>query len=393
MNINENYKNLNESYLFSTIAKKVNEFAAQNPDVEIIKMGIGDVTLPLCPAVITALHNAVDEMARKETFKGYGPEQGYDFLKTAIQNYYKSHNVSLDLNEIFISDGAKSDLGNILDLFSQDNTVLIPDPVYPAYVDTNTMAGRKIIYIDADEENAFLPLPDYSVQTDIIYICSPNNPTGAVYNREQLSKWVDYAIKNNALILFDSAYESFIDDNSLPKSIYEIENAKKCAIEFCSLSKTAGFTGTRCGYTIVPNELNFDGMNLNKMWLRRQTTKYNGVPYIVQKGAQAVFSELGQKQIRENLNYYKQNAKVISDTLDKLNIKYTGGKNSPYIWLKCPNNMNSWDFFDLLLTKIGVVGTPGAGFGKNGNNWFRLTSFNTLEKTQEAMERLYQLFK
>ena len=393
MNINENYKNLNESYLFSTIAKKVNEFAAQNPDVEIIKMGIGDVTLPLCPAVITALHNAVDEMARKETFKGYGPEQGYDFLKTAIQNYYKSHNVSLDLNEIFISDGAKSDLGNILDLFSQDNTVLIPDPVYPAYVDTNTMAGRKIIYIDADEENAFLPLPDYSVQTDIIYICSPNNPTGAVYNREQLSTWVDYAIKNNALILFDSAYESFIDDNSLPKSIYEIENAKKCAIEFCSLSKTAGFTGTRCGYTIVPNELNFDGMNLNKMWLRRQTTKYNGVPYIVQKGAQAVFSELGQKQIRENLNYYKQNAKVISDTLDKLNIKYTGGKNSPYIWLKCPNNMNSWDFFDLLLTKIGVVGTPGAGFGKNGNNWFRLTSFNTLEKTQEAMERLYQLFK
>lgn len=393
MNINENYKNLNESYLFSTIAKKVNEFAAQNPDVEIIKMGIGDVTLPLCPAVITALHNAVDEMARKETFKGYGPEQGYDFLKTAIQNYYKSHNVSLDLNEIFISDGAKSDLGNILDLFSQDNTVLIPDPVYPAYVDTNTMAGRKIIYIDADEENAFLPLPDYSVQTDIIYICSPNNPTGAVYNREQLSKWVDYAIKNNALILFDSAYESFIDDISLPKSIYEIENAKKCAIEFCSLSKTAGFTGTRCGYTIVPNELNFDGMNLNKMWLRRQTTKYNGVPYIVQKGAQAVFSELGQKQIRENLNYYKQNAKVISDTLDKLNIKYTGGKNSPYIWLKCPNNMNSWDFFDLLLTKIGVVGTPGAGFGKNGNNWFRLTSFNTLEKTQEAMERLYQLFK
>ena len=226
-----------------------------------------------------------------------------------------------------------------------------------------------------------------------MYICSPNNPTGAVYNREQLSTWVDYAIKNNALILFDSAYESFIDDNSLPKSIYEIENAKKCAIEFCSLSKTAGFTGTRCGYTIVPNELNFDGMNLNKMWLRRQTTKYNGVPYIVQKGAQAVFSELGQKQIRENLNYYKQNAKVISDTLDKLNIKYTGGKNSPYIWLKCPNNMNSWDFFDLLLTKIGVVGTPGAGFGKNGNNWFRLTSFNTLEKTQEAMERLYQLFK
>ena len=242
-------------------------------------------------------------------------------------------------------------------------------------------------------KNAFLPLPDYSVHADIIYICSPNNPTGAVYNREQLSKWIDYAIKNSAIILFDAAYESFVDNATLPKSIYEIENAKKCAIEFCSLSKTAGFTGTRCGYTIVPNELNFDGMNLNKMWLRRQTTKYNGVPYIVQKGAQAVFSELGQKQIRENLNYYKRNAKVISDTLDKINIKYTGGKNSPYIWLKCPNNMNSWDFFDLLLTKIGVVGTPGAGFGKNGNNWFRLTSFNTLEKTQEAMERFSQLFK
>ena len=393
MKINEHYKNLNESYLFSTIAKKVNDFAKNNPNTEIIKMGIGDVTLPLCPVVIDALHNAVEEMAKKETFKGYGPEQGYDFLKTSVQNYFKNHDVSLDLNEIFISDGAKSDLGNILDLFSQDNTVLIPDPVYPVYVDTNIMAGRKIVYIDANEDNNFLPLPDYSVSADLIYICSPNNPTGAAYNREQLAKWVDYALKNGAIILFDSAYESFIDDNNLPKSIYEIENAKKCSVEFCSLSKTAGFTGTRCGYTIVPNELNFGGMNLNKMWLRRQTTKYNGVPYIVQKGAEAVFSELGQKQIQENLNYYKQNAKVISNTLDKLNIKYTGGKNSPYIWLKCPNNMNSWDFFDLLLTKIGVVGTPGKGFGKNGENWFRLTSFNTFEKTQEAMERLYKLLK
>jgi len=392
MNINQNYKNLNESYLFSTIAKKVSEFAQNNPDKEIIRLGIGDVTLPLCPAVIEAMHSAVDEMSKKETFRGYGPEQGYDFLKSAIGDYYKSHNVILDSNEIFISDGAKSDLGNILDLFDKDNTVLVPDPVYPVYVDTNTMAGRKIIFADANEENDFLPLPDESLKCDIIYICSPNNPTGAVYNREQLTLWVNYAIKNNAIILFDAAYESFIGSDDLPKSIYEIENARKCAIEFCSFSKTAGFTGTRCGYTVVPKELVFNDMSLNKMWLRRQTTKFNGVPYIVQKGAAAVFTQEGQKQIRENLNYYKQNAKVISDTLDKLNIKYTGGKNSPYIWLKCPNNLHSWDFFDLLLTKIGVVGTPGAGFGKNGENWFRLTSFNTLEKTQEAMERFYKLF-
>ena len=377
MNINQNYRNLNESYLFSTIAKKVNDFASKNPQVEIIKLGIGDVTLPLCPAVIEALHGAVDEMGKKETFKGYGPEQGYDFLKTSVSDYYKKHNVSLELNEIFISDGAKSDLGNILDLFDINNTVLIPNPVYPVYVDTNLMAGRKIVFIDANEENDFLPMPDDAINADLIYICSPNNPTGAVYNREQLTQWVDYALQNNAIILFDSAYESFIDDNNLPKSIYEIKNAKKCAIEFCSFSKTAGFTGTRCGYTVVPKDLVFDGMSLNKMWLRRQTTKFNGVPYIVQKAAAAVFSETGQKQIQENLNYYKQNAKVISDTLDKLNIKYTGGKNSPYIWLKCPNDMNSWEFFDLLLTKIGVVGTPGSGFGINGEKYFRLTSFNS----------------
>jgi len=393
MNINENYKNLNESYLFSTIAKKVSEFSSKNTDTEIIKLGIGDVTLPLCPAVIEALHNAVEEMSRKETFKGYGPEQGYDFLKTSILNYYKIFDISLDLNEIFISDGAKSDLGNILDLFDKNNTCLVPDPVYPVYVDTNIMAGRKIIFIDANEENNFLPLPDYSVKADLIYICSPNNPTGAVYNREQLKKWIDYAISNNAIILFDSAYESFISEPELPRSIYEIEGAKNCAIEFCSFSKTAGFTGTRCGYTIVPLSLNINGSSINKMWLRRQTTKFNGVPYIVQKAAAAVFTPEGQKQIKENLNYYKQNAKVISETLGKLNIKYTGGKNSPYIWLKCPNNMNSWDFFDLLLTKAGVVGTPGSGFGKNGEGWFRLTSFNTYEKTTEAMDRFYNLFK
>jgi len=393
MNINKNYKNLNENYLFSTVKNKVREFAEKNPDKEVIMLGIGDVTLPLCPAVIEALHSAVDEMSKKETFKGYGPEQGYDFLKNAINEYYLTRNVKLDLNEIFISDGAKSDLGNILDLLGTDNTVLIPDPVYPAYVDTNTMDGRKIVYIDATEENDFLPLPDFSQKCDIIYICSPNNPTGAVYNREQLKKWVEYALQNNALILFDSAYESFIDTDDLPNSIYEIENARKCAVEICSFSKTAGFTGTRCGYTVIPKDLVFDGLSLNKMWLRRQTTKYNGVPYIVQKAAAAVFSKEGQKQIKENLNYYKQNAKIIADTLDKLNIKYTGGKYSPYIWLKCPNNISSWDFFDLLLNKIAIVGTPGAGFGKNGENYFRVTSFNTREKTAEAMERLYNLFK
>ena len=393
MNINENFKNLNESYLFSTIANKVKEFSLTNKNKEIIKLGIGDVTRPLCSAVITAIHEATEEMSHANTFKGYGPEQGYDFLKESIQKYYKEKEIELDLNDIFISDGAKSDLGNILDLFSQNNTVLIPDPVYPVYVDTNIMNNRKIFYINGTEENNFLPMPDTTQKCDIIYLCSPNNPTGAVYNTQQLSEWVEYALSNNAVILFDAAYESFISDDNLPTSIYKIKNAKKCAIEFCSFSKTAGFTGTRCGYTIVPKDLCFNSFSLNKMWLRRQTTKFNGVPYIIQKGANAVFSKDGQLQIKENINYYKNNARIISNTLDKLNIKYVGGKNSPYIWLKCPNNMNSWEFFDLLLTKIAVVGTPGEGFGKNGKKYFRLTSFNTLEKTTEAMERFYQLFK
>ena len=388
MKLNDNYKNLNESYLFSTIAKKVNDFLKTNPDKEVIKLGIGDVTLPLCNEVIRAMHEAVDEMAKKETFKGYGPEQGYDFLKQSIKEYYEKKNVELDLNEIFVSDGAKSDLGNILDLFDKENVVLIPDPVYPVYVDTNIMDGRKIIYANANEENKFLPLPDFNIHADIIYLCSPNNPTGAVYDKEQLKEWVQYAISNDAIILFDSAYECFISDESLPRSIYEIEGARKCAIEFCSFSKTAGFTGVRCGYTIVPFDLK-NNNRINKMWLRRQTTKFNGVSYIVQKAASAVFTLEGQTQIRENLNYYKNNAKIICDTLDKLGIKYTGGKHSPYIWIKCPDKMNSWEFFDLMLYKLALVGTPGEGFGKNGKNWFRLTSFNTLEKTKIAMERLY----
>ncbi len=388
MKVNKNYKNIAQSYLFSTIAQKVNEFTKNNPDKKVIRLGIGDVTLPLCKAVVEALKSASDEMGVQETFRGYGPEQGYDFLKDEIQKYYAGHSVDLDSDEIFISDGAKSDLGNILDLFDKDNTVLVPDPVYPVYVDTNTMAGRKIIFTDANAANDFLPLPDNSIKADIIYLCSPNNPTGAVYNKDQLKKWVDYANENNAVILFDAAYECFITDNNLPRSIYEIEGAKTCAIEFCSFSKMAGFTGTRCGWTVVPKSLSFEDMNLNKMWLRRQTTKFNGVPYIVQKGAQAVFSDEGQKQIQQNLSYYKENAKLISDVLTKHNIWHIGGKHSPYIWLKCPNNMTSWEFFDYLLNNVQIVGTPGSGFGKNGEGYFRLTSFGSRENTKEAVERL-----
>ena len=388
MNLNKNYENLEQSYLFSTIAKKVNEYTKNNPDKKVIRLGIGDVTKPLCKAVTDAMHKAVDEMGIQETFRGYGPEQGYDFLRTAIQGYYSKLNVNLDLEEIFISDGAKSDLGNILDLFDKDNTVLVPDPVYPVYVDTNIMSGRKVIFANANKENSFLPMPN-SEKVDIIYICSPNNPTGAVYNREQLKSWVDYAINNNAVILFDAAYESFISDTELPRSIFEIEGAKSCAIEFCSLSKTAGFTGTRCGYTIVPNNLG----KLNKMWLRRQTTKFNGVPYIIQRGAEAVFTEAGMKEISENLNYYKENAKIISETMNECDIWFVGGKHSPYIWLKCPNNMSSWEFFDYLLEKAQIVGTPGAGFGKNGEGFFRLTSFGSRENTIEAMNRFKNLFK
>ena len=391
MKTNTNYQNIADSYLFSTVAKKVNEFAAKYPDKKIIKLGIGDVTLPLCKEVVKALKNASEEMGIKESFHGYGPEQGYEFLKSKLQKYYEGHGVELENDEIFISDGAKSDLGNILDLFAVDNTVLVPDPVYPVYVDTNIMAGRKVVYIDANADNSFLPLPNKSIKADIIYICSPNNPTGAVYNKEQLRAWVDYAKENHSVILFDAAYECFITDKDLPRSIYEIEGAKSCAIEFCSFSKMAGFTGTRCGWTVVPKELE-NGL-LNKMWLRRQTTKFNGVPYIVQRGAEAVFSEVGQKEIQENLNYYKENAKIISDVLKKHNIWHIGGQHSPYIWLKCPNNMKSWEFFDYLLENIQVVGTPGSGFGRNGEGYFRLTSFGSRENTKEAVERMDKLFK
>ena len=388
MKINENYLNLKDSYLFATVNRKAREYQAANPDKKVIKLGIGDVTIPLCSAVTEAMHKAVDEMATKENFHGYAPEQGYDFLKAAVQNYYDQRNVTLALDEIFISDGAKSDVGNILDIFDKDNVVLIPDPVYPVYVDTNVMAGREVKFMNANADNGFLAMPDPAVHADIIYMCSPNNPTGAVYSKEQLKVWVDYAIANDAVILFDAAYEVFVAEESLPRSIFEVEDTRQCAIEFCSFSKTAGFTGTRCGYTIVPTELVRGGQSLNKLWLRRQTTKFNGVPYVVQRGAEAVFSPEGQQQIHTAIAYYKENAKIIAEALDELGIWYTGGINSPYIWLKCPNGMGSWEFFDFLLEQANVVGTPGAGFGDNGEGFFRLTAFGDRENTKEAVARI-----
>jgi len=388
MKINSNYLKLEDSYLFSLIAKKINEYRSQYPQKKLIRLGIGDVTLPLVPSVLEAMHKAVSEMGDAKTFRGYGEEQGYGFLRKAVCNYYAKKGIMLDINEVFISDGAKSDLGNILDIFDTDNTVIIPDPVYPVYVDTNIMDGREIKYINGNIHNDFLPLPYEDLEGDIIYICSPNNPTGAVYTKEQLKLWVDWALERQAVILFDSAYEAFVQDDSLPTSIFQIPGARKCAIEFCSLSKTAGFTGTRCGYTVVPNELERNNASLNKLWLRRQTTKFNGVSYIVQKGAEAVFTETGLKQIKENIDYYLDNARIITDTLTELGIWFTGGKNSPYIWLECPNNMLSWEFFDFLLYNCNIVGTPGIGFGKNGEGFFRLTAFGNKQDVMEAMERI-----
>lgn len=393
MKINEHYHDLAESYLFSTIADKVEAYTKAHPDQEIIRMGIGDVTQPLCPAVIQAMQQAVAEMGVQKTFHGYGPEQGYAFLKRAIQGYYQEKGVDLALDEIFISDGAKSDLGNILDLFSADNTVCVPDPVYPVYVDTNVMVGRRIVYADANESNGFAPLPQAGLEADIVYLCSPNNPTGAVYTKEQLKAWVEYALEREAVLLFDAAYEAFIEDVTLPRSIYEIEGAERCAIEFCSFSKTAGFTGTRCGYTVVPMALERQGAKLNRMWLRRQTTKFNGVPYIVQKGAAAVFTEEGQRQARRTIDYYKENARVMAGALQALGVWFVGGKNSPYLWMKCPNGMDSWSFFDALLAEAQVVGTPGVGFGHNGEGYFRLTAFGDQAKTKEAMQRMTAFYK
>ena len=385
--LNAQYRALQQNYLFSEVARRAAAFSEAHPERDVIRLSIGDVTRPLAPAVVAAMEQAVCEMGRAETFRGYGPEQGYDFLRQAIRGYYAGHCVNVAADEIFVSDGAKSDLGNITDLFDRDNTVLIPDPVYPVYVDTNTMDGRRIVYLPGSADNGFLPgPPDFPV--DLVYLCSPNNPTGAVYDRAQLQAWVDYANGCGAVLLFDAAYEVFLHRPELPHSIFALEGARTCAIEFCSLSKTAGFTGTRCGYTVVPHQLEREGMNLNKLWLRRQTTKFNGVPYIVQRGAAAVFSPEGMAEIQANLDYYRRNAKVIADALNECGVWYCGGHNSPYIWLRCPGNMDSWTFFDWLLEHAGVVGTPGVGFGPCGEGYFRLTAFGDAEKTRLAAQRI-----
>ena len=396
--LNENYQNVKDSYLFAEIARRVKVYEETHPEkaADIIRLGIGDVTLPLTKSVIEALHEAVDSQAVSETFKGYGPEQGYAFAQEAIADYYARNGVEVKATDIFISDGAKSDTGNITELFAKDNVVLVPDPVYPVYVDTNTMDGKNIIYMNGTKENDFLPMPDENVKADIIYLCSPNNPTGACYNKEQLEAWVAYALKNDAVILYDSAYEAFITDPTLPRSIYAIEGAKKCAIEFCSLSKTAGFTGTRFSYTVVPEELVFETSNggtlsLHNMWNRRQCTKFNGTPYIIQYAGAKVFTEEGMKECQENIGYYRENARMIAETLEKKGISFTGGVNSPYIWFECPNGMDSWDFFDMLLEKANVVGTPGSGFGPSGEGYFRLTAFGSAENTKKALERIKAL--
>ncbi len=396
--INENYNKLNESYLFSTIARKRAAYAEAHPEADIISMGIGDVTLPLAPAVVEAMQQAVAEMADAATFRGYGPEQGYTFLKDAIREYdYRAYGVELADDEIFVSDGSKSDTGNIGDIFSVANVVAIPDPVYPVYIDTNTMAGREVRLLPATEENGFCPEPP-AWHADIVYLCSPNNPTGSVLSRQALTDWVDYARREGALILFDAAYKAFITDPELPHTIYEIPGAEECAIEFCSFSKTAGFTGTRCAYTVVPKALKGkdtvgNEFSLNAMWNRRHTTKFNGVPYIVQRGAAAIYTEAGRRQIAETLEYYRVNARLIKQTLSELGFVCFGGDNSPYIWLKAPNGLSSWEFFDLLLEKLHIVGTPGVGFGEQGEGYFRLTAFGSHENTAKAMERIRNFFE
>lgn len=387
MKLNNNYNLLKDNYLFAEIGSRIDKYIKANPDKKIIKMGIGDVTLPIVKPVVEAMKKACDELASSETFRGYGPYQGYDFLLNAIANYYAKRSVKLSNTEIFVSEGAKSDCANITDIFDNSNVICISDPVYPVYLDSNLMLGRKIIYAMGGED--FKAMPDsLTEKADIIYLCSPNNPTGAVYTKEELKVWVDYAIANNSVILYDAAYEAFILDNKLPHTIYEVEGADKCAIEICSLSKTAGFTGVRCSYTIVPENLIIDGISLNKMWLRRQTTKYNGVSYVIQRGAEAVFSEEGFKAVMQDINYYMNNAKALSEFFSSKGIYHTGGTNSPYIWLKCPDGMNSWEFFDFLLEKANVAGTPGSGFGMSGEGYFRLTAFNTYENTLESIERM-----
>lgn len=385
------YNELKDSYLFYNIAQKTRMYVENHPGVKLLRMGIGDVSLPLCDAVIKALHEAVDDQASKSSFHGYMPECGAPFLREAIVKYYAKRGISLSAEEIFVSSGASDELGDVLDLFDRSNQVLVIEPAYPAYVDANVMAGRKIMYLVSGEENEFLPEPNEKTEADIIYICSPNNPTGAVFSRSQLQAWVNYANKRGSIILFDAAYEAFIEDEILPHSIFELDGAETCAIEICSFSKTAGFTGTRLGYTIIPKALKRNGMNMNEMWVRNRTTKTNGVSYIIQKGGAAVFSEEGQKQIHENIQIYKKNAKVLMQTLDQLGIWYCGGKNAPYIWMKCPRGMKSWEFFDYLLQEIQVVGTPGEGFGACGEGYFRFSTFSSPEDTKEAAKRIVKL--
>ncbi len=398
--INDNYLKLPGSYLFSTIAKKVNAYTEANPDKKVIRLGIGDVTLPLAPAVIDAMHKAVDEMAHAETFHGYAPDLGYEFLRSAIvENDYKARGVDIAIDEIFVSDGAKSDSGNIGDIFAQNNRIAVCDPVYPVYVDTNAMAGRtgdyvkekeawsNVIYMPCTAENNFVPeLPKET--PDIIYICCPNNPTGTTLNKDQLQKWVDFALTKGAVIIYDAAYEAYISEDDVPHSIYECDGAKKCAIEMRSFSKNAGFTGTRLGFTVIPKELTCDGVSLNSLWARRHGTKFNGAPYIIQRAGEAVYSPEGKKQTKEQIAYYMNNAKIIREGLTNAGYTVFGGVNAPYIWLKTPDNMTSWEFFDYLLENLNIVGTPGSGFGPSGEGYFRLTAFGSLENTKEAMERI-----
>lgn len=396
MKVNRNFQNLQDTYLFSTVGRKTTEYKNAHPDRNVIRLSIGDVTLPLAPVVIEAMKNAVSDLSRKETFHGYGPDKycyGYENLIDSILGSYARKGVTLERDEVFISDGAKSDLGNLLELFSEETTALIPDPVYPAYFDANVISGRKVLFANATEANGFLPMPEKGVHADLIYICSPNNPTGAAYTRDELKAWVDYAKREDSVILYDAAYEYFVTDPRYARSIFEVEGAKECAIEVCSFSKTAGFTGVRCGYTVVPKALVRDHASLNRLWARRQSTKFNGVSYVTQMGAAAVFSEEGEKQIKENISYYQENAKIISGCMDRLGIWYTGGKNSPYVWLRCPNQMGSWEFFDYLLQNGDIVGTPGCGFGKNGEGFFRLTAFGDRESTLQACERMEKLLK
>ena len=390
---NMRYAELKDSYLFNTIYRKTDAYLAEHPGQKVLRMGVRDVTLPLCDAVIGALHAAVDDQANAATFHGYMPEVGAPFLRKAIAEYYKDKGTLVDESEIFVSSGACDDLGDILELFDQDNTVMVVEPAYPEYVDTNILAGRQIIHLESNEQNGFLPAPSEDTKADILYICSPNNPTGAVFDRLQLQAWVDFANETGSVILFDAAYEIFIEDKNLPRSIYELDGADRCAIEICSLSKTAGFTGTRLGYTVVPHNLIRNGMSLNTMWSRNRETRTNGISYILQKGAAAVFTPEGQKQIHENLQVYKNNAKVFMEALDTAGVWYCGGKNSPYIWMKCPDGMSGWDFFDYLLNEIQVVGIPGDGFGDCGKGYFRFSTFGDPEETSEAAQRLYALLR